>query len=76
MKKITREELLNLQKENEDLVLFNEYYTRKGESTIKNGYQILKRCALEDVSRNNVEFHEVEGGYATPYVYENIFKGE
>lgn len=76
MKKITREELLKLQKENEELVLFNEYYTRNGNSTIKKGMQILKRYALRSVSRNNDEFYKVEGGYATPYIYENVFKGE
>ncbi len=74
MKKITRNELLKLQKENSELKLFNEYYTRSGKSNKMAGMQVLKGWALEHTSKNNDLFYEVEGGYATEFIYNKYFK--
>lgn len=71
--KIKRSEMLKKMKENNELCLFNEFYTNNGKSTVRYGFQKLKGWAAEHVSENDEYFYVVDGGFATEYIYKKIF---
>lgn len=63
-------------RKNSNLHLFNGFYNNKGNEYIDNvnGYQILQGWGAEHISQNNKYFYVVNGGFATEYIYNKIFK--